>query len=73
LIELTVIQRPRKLDLRLYLNTNETIKQNIHSTIHEEDSVATMDDIQERSVDNTTITHPKFGLSTKRYHHRHDQ
>lgn len=77
-----VIQRPENLDLHLYLNTNEKIKQNIRSNIHEENSVGTIDDIQKRSVgyvsivslsstiptDNITTTRPKFGLSNKSQH-----
>jgi hypothetical protein len=72
--------------LHLYLNTNEKVKQNPRSiNLHEENSVATIDDIQKRPVgyvsivslsstiptDNITTTRPKFGLSTKpRHHHR---
>jgi hypothetical protein len=65
--------------LHLYLNTHEKVKQNIRSTIHEENSVGVIDDIQKRSVgyvsivslsstiptDNTITTRPKFGISSK--------
>ncbi|CAF3542862.1 unnamed protein product [Rotaria socialis] len=87
-----VIQRPQSLDLHLYLNTNEKVKQNLRSLIHDDNSVGNVDDIQKRSIgyvsivslsstvptestdnaaatSNTTMTLPKFGLSTKRHHH----
>jgi hypothetical protein len=74
-----VIQRSQNFDLHLYLNTHEKVKQNIRSTIHEDTTIGTIDDIQKRSVgyvsivslsstiptDNITTTRPKFGLSSK--------
>ncbi len=65
--------------MHLYLNAHEKVKQNIRSTIHEENSVGAIDDIQKRSVgyvsivslsstiptDNTITTRPKFGISSK--------
>ena len=65
--------------MHLYLNTHEKTKQNVRSTIHEEASVGTIDDIQKRPVgyvsivslsstiptDNVSTTRPKFGISSK--------
>ncbi len=69
--------------MHLYLNTNEKVKQNQRSTIHDDNSVGTIEDLQKRSVGyvsiislsstiptNDTTTRPKFGLSTKSHPHR---
>ncbi|CAF0721890.1 unnamed protein product [Rotaria sordida] len=82
-----VIQRPQSLDLHLYLNTNEKVKQNVRLPIHEDNSGGTMDDIQKRPIGyvsivslsstiptestDQTATRSKFGLTTKRHHHHH--
>jgi len=43
------------LDLHLYLNTNDKVKPNVRSTIHEENSVGTLDDMQKRSIGYVSI------------------
>lgn len=74
-----VIQRPQSLDLHLYLNTHEKVKQFGRSIIHEENSIGTIDDLQKRLIGYVSIvslsstiptetTRPKFGLSTKSHH-----
>ncbi|CAF0812884.1 unnamed protein product [Adineta steineri] len=50
-----VIQRPQSLDLHLYSNTNEKVKQNIRSTMHEEQSIGTNEDIHKRPVGYVSI------------------
>ncbi|CAF0993592.1 unnamed protein product [Adineta ricciae] len=80
-----VIQRPQSLDLYLYLNTNEKVKQNLRSTIHEEAFVTTNDETQKRLVGyvsiqylsstipdettDTTTARPKVGMTGKQHSH----
>ena len=75
-----VIQRPQSLDLHLYLNTHDKVKQFVRSTLHEESSVGTIDDQQKRpigyvsivslssTIPTDTTTRPKFGLASKSHH-----
>lgn len=83
-----VIQRPQSLDLHLYLNTSEKVKFHPRSTLHEENSIGTHDDLQKRLVGFVSIvalsstiptestehatSRPKFGLSTKQHHRAAD-
>ncbi|CAF0761314.1 unnamed protein product [Rotaria sp. Silwood1] len=50
-----VIQRPQSLDLHLYLNTNEKVKQNVRSPIHEDNSGGAIDDTQKRPIGYVSI------------------
>ena len=69
--------------MHLYLNTNEKVKQNVRSPIHDDNSLGIVDDIQKRPIgyisilslsstiptENMTIARPKFALSTKQHQH----
>ncbi|CAF2381474.1 unnamed protein product [Rotaria sp. Silwood2] len=82
-----VIQRPQSLDLHLFSSTNEKVKQNVRSPIHEDNSGGAIDDIQKRPIGYVSIVslsstiptestdqttiRSKFGLSAKRHHHHH--
>lgn len=43
------------MDLNLYSNTNEKVKQSLRSPIHEENSTVTTDDVQKRPVGYVSI------------------
>lgn len=66
--------------MHLYLNTHDKVKQFVRSTIYEENSVGTNDDLQKRpigyvsiislssTIPTDTVPRPKFSLASKSHH-----